>query len=274
MVGLAAAFWPLLRRDAVARFFALGMTLALIPCCATFPTDRLLMSVGVGAMGLLARFIGQYSRCQTPETPPSTTRRTKRWSCYALIAVHLVLAPILLPIRAYSVAILGNAIAESAGNAPLGDHVADQTVVLVNPPNFFFAHYVALLPAYLGKPAPAQVRSLAPNMGFLVRPIRVTRTDDRTLVYEPEGGFPWFLARDAAHPLPVGHKVELTGFTAEVLSLTPQSLPAKVAYRFDVPLEDRDLVWLRYEWNRYVPFTPPAVGETVILNEDLRPAGL
>ena len=40
----------------MARFFGCAMLLAVIPICATFSMDRLLMFVGIGAFGLLARF--------------------------------------------------------------------------------------------------------------------------------------------------------------------------------------------------------------------------
>ncbi|MDB5384653.1 MAG: hypothetical protein JWM11_299 [Planctomycetaceae bacterium] len=53
---LGLVFWPLLRRDRIARFFATGMLLAVIPVCATFPMDRLLMFTGLGAFGLMVRF--------------------------------------------------------------------------------------------------------------------------------------------------------------------------------------------------------------------------
>ena len=54
---LFAVLSPLLRREPVARFWALGMVLSLIPICATFPMDRLLFFVGLGAAGLLAQFL-------------------------------------------------------------------------------------------------------------------------------------------------------------------------------------------------------------------------
>ncbi|MBI4716755.1 MAG: hypothetical protein HY763_03045 [Planctomycetes bacterium] len=57
-LALAAfVLWPLLRADHRARYYALGMTLALVPCCATLPSERNMLFVGVGAMGLLGRFL-------------------------------------------------------------------------------------------------------------------------------------------------------------------------------------------------------------------------
>ena len=42
------------------------MLVAVIPVCATFPLDRLLMFVGLGAFGLLVRFWHQVFAAETP----------------------------------------------------------------------------------------------------------------------------------------------------------------------------------------------------------------
>ena len=48
---------PVLRRDRLSGFYALGMLLSLLPISASLPGDRLLYFTGIGAMGLLARFL-------------------------------------------------------------------------------------------------------------------------------------------------------------------------------------------------------------------------
>ena len=51
---LGLLFWPVLRRDRIARFFVTGMLLAVLPICATFPTDTTAhVSSGLGAFGLM-----------------------------------------------------------------------------------------------------------------------------------------------------------------------------------------------------------------------------
>ena len=61
------------------------------------------------------------------------------------------------------------------------------------------------------------------------------------------------------HP---GDKVELDTMVIEVLKVF-EGLPSAVSIRFLVPLEDASLSWFLWQNNGYVPFTPPAVGETV-----------
>ena len=72
--------------------------------------------------------------------------------------------------------------------------------------------------------------------------------------------------RDNSHPFVVGEKVILTGMSVEVMKLTKEGWPLKVAYRFNAPLEDSSLVWLGFQDDVYVPFVPPAVGKSIMLN--------
>ena len=94
---LFAAMAPLLRRDSLARFWAVGMFLAAIPVSATTPGNRLLTFVGVGAAGLLARFFGFVFG-------GAGSSMNSRWSipmkvvAWFLVVVHAVIAPISLPL--------------------------------------------------------------------------------------------------------------------------------------------------------------------------------
>jgi hypothetical protein len=90
---------PVLRRDRQARFWALGMLLATLPASACYPTDRLLLFVGIGAMALVARIVaGAFDNQPAPSRTPRSARL--RYSlALALGFVHLVLAPFLLPLR-------------------------------------------------------------------------------------------------------------------------------------------------------------------------------
>ena len=54
---LAFILLPLIRKDQVARFWFLGMIFSLVPIAGTMPSNRLLLFVGLGAMGLMAQFL-------------------------------------------------------------------------------------------------------------------------------------------------------------------------------------------------------------------------
>jgi len=266
-VAVFAVVWPLLRRDPTARFWGLGMVLSLAPVCATFPMDRLLLFVGVGAMGLLACFLRDMTA--TGGTGAAARGRTARFLYVFFIIMHLVAAPLLLPVRVQTWGMLFGAMERCMSNAPLGENAEERTLVIPNAPNVFVTSYLPVVKALEGKPVPGRLRSLAANTFFPV-PTRVTRPDAHTLLVEPKGGFPWYLVRDRFHPLPVGHRVEVTGMTVEIRSVEDEGWPREVAYRFDAPLEDPAFVWLLYDDSEfvpeYVPWRPPAVGESVLLN--------
>lgn len=256
---------PLLKADAVARFFALGMVLAVIPSCATFPSERLLLFTGIGAMGLLARYFAWASHTEpTPETsaPPRSLHRVL---FRVFVVIHLVLAPILLPLRLYAFGVAGAAVASMVEEVPVDDEkVADQTVIVFGSPLFLVTSHMNVVRAVTGKPLPKYLRSLSATGGGLF-PERITRVDDRTLVFEPTQTFTFLLLRDDHHPFTVGETVKLPDMTVEVLEVNDQGHATKVEYCFKVPLEDRSLVWLRMKGLSLEPFAPPAVGETVII---------
>ena len=267
---LLAVVWPVLRKDPAARFWGLGMVLSLAPVCATFPMDRLLLFAGVGAMGLLACFIRDMAAPGGAAHGGRTRARsrTARFLYVFFIIMHLGIAPVLLPARIHQWGAMCRKYTACLENAPLGEDVTERTVVIPNAPNVFLTSYLPAARALAGKSVPMRLRSLAANTFFPV-PIRMTRQDERTLVVKPRGGFPWYLVRDRYHPLPVGHEVALAGTTVEVLAVADEGWPLEVAYRFDVPLEDPSLLWLKLDLEgvAYVPWRPPAVGESVLLNE-------
>ena len=99
--------------------------------------------------------------------------------------------------------------------------------------------------------------------------MELSRLDERTLVVRPEWGYLSSpidtLARGLGHPMRLGQRVELTGVTIEVTALTDDGRPAEATCRFEMPLEDPSLRWLRWKDGAFVEFRPPGVGERVRL---------
>ena len=268
---LAPLFRGGARREArTGRFWAVGMVLAVIPASTTFPTDRLMLFAGVGAMGLLAQFLAVARAGAPPVDVPSGNgtgrgRRWRRWArrfFWVFIVLHLVLAPVLLPTRICGFSRLGDVVFDCIDGASLGEDVEDKTVIFVSAPNVFFTSDLLNVRAIQEKPLPEHIRSLAPNSVMPV-PIRITREDARTLLAEPQGGYVWFLVRDNAHRFEIGDVVELAGLSIEIRSLTEKGYPGEVAFRFDKPLEDPEYVLFQFDHDTFVPFTPPGIGESV-----------
>ena len=77
LLGFGALLRPLWRENRSVRFFGVGALLALVPVCASFPHDRLLLGAGVGAMGVMAEVLRR--AFQTSERAASRlTRRCFR----------------------------------------------------------------------------------------------------------------------------------------------------------------------------------------------------
>ena len=261
LVILIAALSPLVRRSRLARFWALGMLLSLVPACTTFPADRLLFFVGIGATALLAQF---WEMAFTKSGNPPPTRAWRRLAMPVAIIfgiLHLALAPALLPVRAAYPA--GPKMVETFHvRTPLDETVTQQDVIIVNAPSILHMAYFMTEREFARQPIPRRVRVLASGM----QNVTYHRPDAHTLIVRPEKGFlAWrfeHLFRNHANPLAVGDTVKLTGVTAEVLEITPDKRPAEVAFRFAAALDSPSLRWLLWQTGEFRPFTPPAIGET------------
>jgi hypothetical protein len=234
-------FWPVLQKDRDARFFALGLLLSTLPICATFPADRLLWFTGIGAMGLLACFFRQ---------PRIGWRRAAGW---ALIGVHVVLAPPLLALRSRSMRTVEHPLAMANDTIPKTPELGGRTLVLMNPPSDWFAGYLQATRAAHGQPRPERLRWLAPGEGG----VELSRPDQFTVVVKAQGGFTSRASEKMLRRLPLEGTIPLAGVTIEVLA------PDRARFRFDQPLEE--LLWMRWGEHGYQPSAPPAIGASLAL---------
>jgi hypothetical protein len=264
IVVLLWAMIPTLRRSPTARFYATGMLLAAVPFCSTFPSDRLMFFSAIGAFGLLAEFLADaLGRLAEPGTAPARAP-IRRAIAYVLVGVHLMLAPLALPLRAAYPVGPYNYMDRFHVRTPLDPSVTEKTLVIINAPSAIHAGYIGPLNKLEGRPVPKFARVLASGESA----VTVSRVDAHTLDVRPhEGYLVWIfdrLFREPHRALRLGERVELTGMTAEVTALTDDGRPAEVAFRFDVPLEDESLVWLCWDRERseYDVCRPPGTGET------------
>ncbi len=280
---LAVFLFPLIRRDATARFWACGMLLSVIPSCAIFPSDRLLMFAGVGGHALVAMWLaGVFSSAGW--LPKSTAwRRGARWTTRVLIAIHLVVAPLGLLAGSYSMRLVGAMLDRNYETMPTDAAFANQTVVFVNSRSQMIDRCLFLSREAVGIPVPNYALTLAPAASGSV----VTRVDDRTLVVRPDGGYlkplrwtppedrpaPWVstryigqlldtLTRSARHPMRIGERVELSTATVTITALTADGRPAEATFVFAKSLDAASYRWLMSTSDGYQPFFPPRVGET------------
>ena len=254
--------WHLLRRDAQARFWALGMVFSLVPLCAAFPMDRLLLFAGLGAFGLMAALFESCGVWPLKRVRPSNWRRRV---AQFLLFLHVPLAASLLIARTIALPIFGTFFSAGERPAPRGPEVAQQTFVFVNGNEFFVTYTHVIRTATGNAPAPRRMAQLSSL--FTLNQVR--RTDAQTLVITAEGGF----FSDTLDRLFVGpgqhfnidQRFQLPDFVAEIRALTSDGRPLEVAFRFNVPLGDSRLRWLYWKNRRLIEFPVPVIGECVTL---------
>jgi hypothetical protein len=271
VVLIALVFWKLLRGDAIARFWALGMVLSLVPLCAAFPMDRLLIFAGIGAFALLAMLVettGLLGGANIGE------QRWRRRVAATLVVLHLPIAALLLVGRTALLPVFGEAFSGGAAAAPAGPEIADQTFVFVNGTDFLVG-YTYLIRAAQNEPTPRGVAQL----GSMASPMSVTREGASTLVIEPEHGFleqPLDgLLKASGRRFVVGERIARPEFYAEVRAVTEDQRPARVAFVFTDELASPRLRFLFWSATGELgTFVLPETGEEVRLERGpLMPAG-
>jgi hypothetical protein len=264
MLGVVLLLRPLWKADRTVAFWSLGCLLATLPVCSPFPNDRLLMGTSLGAMAMVAAFLGTIADGTFPGHTGS--RRLVRSAAVGLAVLHLALAPVMLPFRAHGVTAIDTLLRRADATIPATDDITEQTLVLVNPPIDPFAAYFPIYRAAERRPRPRYFRWLATG----VTDLTIERIDANTLRVRPAAGYlsssSQMMLRSRRHPLGLGEVVSLTGASFAVTRLTDDGRPAEVEVRFAVPLEHRSLRFM--QWGGaygYVPFVVPPPGRSVLL---------
>jgi hypothetical protein len=267
LAGIALVLWPIIKRDRVTRFWTLGMMLALLPVCATFPDNRLLIFSGLGAMGLLARLLASWSE-KAAWLPVSRPWRGLAGVLVTMfIFIHFIIAPLSLPFQSQAVARMSETMLEKPLEAlSEKSNFNGKTIVFINPPIPFAVAYVPFVCEKNAISRPKSTRILASGLSS---DLTITRTDVFSLEIEADGGFITQaldrLYRGASKPMRAGQRVEMSGMTAQVLTLTDDQRPLKVRFTFSKALEDPSLCYYQWKENGFLPFDLPVVGESVQL---------
>jgi hypothetical protein len=252
----------LLRRDKLARFWALGMLLAAAPVSASLPGERLLIAVGFGAAPLLARLLLD-AQILNPEV--RLPHGARRGLISALVVLHLVVAPAALPVRACAFGPIASASARFDAGLPREPSIRDKTVVVLNAPFTILLSYLQIARAQQDVPRPAHLYWLS-TAGSQTH---VTRTAANELLVDQDLGF---LSRpEDTHyradlsGLRAGTRIDRAGMQVEVVSSLPDGRPGSVRFRFAEPLESMQYDFRIHRDGELVPWQPGPVGETISL---------
>ena len=253
----------LLSDDRVARFWTLGMGISACAVAASVPGERLLLVPGVGGAMLIAALMVRLS--DLPASAPGWLRTLASPLLALMALVHLLLAPASLPVRAYSMEMLGAALERAEEGVSKEPNIAGRHAILLNAPFDVMASYLQVRREARGEPRLATFNWLATASSEL----RVERRGPSTLRVTPAGGFlhtaPERHYRGDTRALPVGAEVRLSAFTARVMEVTSDGRPAVVDFELAAPLEDPRYLLLRYRDGRFEPLEPPAIGQSLRL---------
>lgn len=258
IAAVVHAAWPLWQAQPRLRFWALGSLLALLPVCATFPHDRLLLGAGVGAMPLVAALLLHYLK--------SPLRASRKWPpLLALGGIHLGLAPLLLPLRAAHVGDLSRALDAAERSLPSAADLAQKSVILLNPPLDPFAAYLPFYREAAGRTRPKHLLWLATG----VTELTVSGVDRATIRVRARDGFlssaSQCMLRDPRRPPRLGESVVLGAARVRVIASMPDGRPREIEVHFRERLTSEGLVWMQWQGPGYAPFRPPGAGESVVL---------
>lgn len=257
---------PVLRGDRVARFSVVATILCVVPACATFANDRLLVLAGVGGMALTARLIERVPRRGPPTLLVRLHPLERRLGAILAglwLVTHLVISPVSLALRSLTPAVAGDMVSVAARDLPRD--LAGKTVVVASSPAALYCSHLIVARAGQGLSVPEYLRCLWTSEGAVV----LLREDENTLLVQPERSFLdaplGGLFRSRSQPMRVGERVNVPGMAVTVLDVDADGMPAVFRVRFEVPLEDPRLVWVVYRAGRCLPITPPAIGRSLTI---------
>ncbi len=250
-----------LRKTKENAFFATGMLLALVPVCATWPGDRLLIFAGFGAFGLIGDFL------TAPREGLGQGRRIAvKGAAGFFVLLHLILAPVFYLGRTFQLDhMLHDPIERADQSLPPAAELAGKTLVVVNGPDVLIPLYGVVARERRGEPSPGHLRQLAiATQGRVM----LRRTGERTVELTLTKGFfhePFSLVfRMADKPFALGDRVQVPGMTATAKAYTSdRKRIGTVEFEFEAPLSDSKFVWVVWRETKFEALELPGVGEEV-----------
>ncbi len=260
---MAWVLWPLLRRSPLARFYALGLVIAVIPICGSALVSRALWYVGFGAAGLLALYIQQYRELGL------SARQLRAGKVFAgtMLGLHLWLSPLLFVAMGKSADLLDGLMDSQTVGLPNADSTPQRLLLIsslshVGNVTFPLLKDQALsLGASPTRPAPAivKVRGLVDGPGRFI----LSRPDANTLVARTETGFTSM--RASPYGVAVGERFSLDDVEILIRSVSKEAAPTEIVYRFHpgVLATYRVMAWQR---TGFVAARLPEVGSSLAVS--------
>jgi hypothetical protein len=260
--GCALMLWfasPQLRERRALRFFAAGALLSAVPMGSTQPSDRLLTLIGVGVLPVLAGAIhGGFL----------SVSRLRRKLAAGFCVLHLLLAPLFLPVSSLGAAAMTSVILGAESSLPDDPRLRERSVIALVVPDSTFMSYIQVIRSVKDKPRPRHLYWLASTEAD----VKVERRAAHVLRLSPARGFYDHRseARSPLHPFARGDRVELSEMTIEIVELTSDGRPAVCDFVFKSPLEAARYDFRTWRDGRLQSLPLMPVGATLTLSANWR----
>jgi hypothetical protein len=263
IVVVTLVMLPHVWRDRLSRFYGLGMVLSLLPICAAGPADRLLGFVGLGAMGLLARFIECFFTAMRNERHAFIRRAPALGLVGLFVLVHLVLAPVMLLVRSTWPLGPPSLHRQLELDMPCGVEDTDRDFVLLTAPSVLHMAEFTVRRALEGQPLPRSVRLISPSLAGVL----VERRSARVLAIQPTPAYLALIGDQLFRPpsshFQLGDEVRLEGMRAVITELDANQRPSEVEFHFAADLHDSSLKFFRWDAGNFVQCAPPPTGSSL-----------
>ena len=248
-------------RDHSARFYALGMLLAIIPVCAASPDDRLLTFAGFGGCGLMACFL--FAMAEQFKRLRGLRGFGLKATAGYFVFIHFIVAPIALTWNVNAMfRAMGPLIEYPAITFPEEKLSKNTRLMLINPPLPSCVAYIPFVRNYYGLTSVHSAFAMAPGS----RRMTLEVVDEKTLrITMPEG----FLSpldnffRDPRLGFDTGTKIDLDDIEVNVIDVLPDGQPRTVQFHFKHLLSDKNLQFFVWHKDKYREFNLPAIGKRV-----------
>lgn len=254
--------WPLVKQRPLVRFGLLGAGLALLPATATFPADRLLNWVSLGAAPAMATLIAFYLERLGPQ---DRRQRLGHYAAWAMIVVHMVVGPVAMLSRVRGNLTLRDILERADAGVPKDESIEQRQVFFLNPPAIPLASFLPIMRAVKGEPRP--LRQLV--LSVATTPLTVRRLDRHTLALSAPLSPIWnpgsnlLYGRDSGFE--VGAERRFGEVRLRVTEVDETGAPLAFEAHFDRPLDDPGYLFLDWRGATYGTFAPPPVGEGTVL---------
>lgn len=269
---------PALRINNKARFWLSGALFSAVPVCAALPHDRLLLFLGVGAMGAFLALMESFSATQPEQKLTSgllaNSKGAGRFLLAGFYVVHLVISPLLLPLTAYSPKIWSSQLDMAPARLGGISSPEHKQLVLFNVP-IGSSMALTVWRFNAGLPLPDAMWPIA----NVATPMELTRVDDHRLILKKEDGFVQdeeeSVREVESKPFRVGDTIDLDGLEVRVLEVR-NNRPVVIEMMFERPVSDPDLLFLQWddESESYREVVLPETGGMVRIRSDLQVGSL